>query len=63
MSSYEILEKLQAYVDDINKSLQLYKHIQMVNIRRQDLNIQQPIKLREISKLQFWREPKEKKSK
>ena len=32
MSSYEVLERLQRYVDEINAKLPTYKQIQMVNL-------------------------------
>lgn len=36
MSNYEILQKLQVYVDEMNQGLPTYKQIQMLNIRETD---------------------------
>lgn len=36
MSSYEILEQLQSFVDTLNAQLPIYKQIQMINIRDTD---------------------------
>lgn len=38
MSSYEILEQLQAFINDMNDHLPIYKQVQMVNIRETDFD-------------------------
>ena len=38
MSSYDILEQLQSFVDQINSKLPTYKQIQMINIRDTDFD-------------------------
>ena len=38
MTSYEILEQVQGFVDQLNQRLPTYKQIQMVNIRETDFD-------------------------